>query len=286
MSDFPRIRHGNHHLLGDNEGYLYNSWCSECYSLDAHIHECFEFVYITEGSCIYTIEGREFVVSAGDLIFTVPNEIHSFSFPKKCMFKRHFLHVYPNFIADFPEAIGELLNFNTQHKNLIQAYLVEQHGLDKYFCDLRKYSNVSNPETYMMAKSCTFGIISKILHILRTQNSTSEITFSNTHINKIINYIHSHSTNAITLNEISENIHLSSVYISRLFKKETGMTLTEYLNMYRIVNAKNLILSGEKITILPEKCGFENYSTFYRAFVQYTGTSPEKFRNTAKAQQG
>ncbi|MBR0366104.1 MAG: AraC family ligand binding domain-containing protein, partial [Clostridia bacterium] len=62
--------------------------------MQSHLHEFYEFVYITKGELIYTIEGREHCVSMGDLIFTRPNELHAYSFPKKTAFERRVLSVY------------------------------------------------------------------------------------------------------------------------------------------------------------------------------------------------
>lgn len=277
-AEYKTVRHGTHYLLGEGEGYAYNSWKSECYTLASHMHECFEFVYVKEGTCIYTIEGKEFVVSSGDIIFTCPNEIHLFSFPQKCMFERHFLHVYPNYVKNFQTVADELLLRSHEHKNLIPAYLVEQYNLDKYFTDLRYYHDISALETYMIAHSCITGLMAKICNILRTTEINCDSSFQNNYINKILRYIHIHSAESISLSNIADDVHITPVYVSKLFKKETGMTLKSYINMYRIVKAKNFMLAGYRIIDLPDKCGFKDYSTFYRAFLKYSGISPEEFK--------
>lgn len=279
---YERFHHGNHRKLGGKDGYVYNCRRSETYTLKSHLHECFEFVYITEGTCVYTVEGTEFVVSAGDIIFTAPNEIHSFSFPQKGMFYRQFLHVYPNYITEFPDIMQYITQQSSARRNLIPSYIVKQYDLDRYFNDLHFYRIDDTPETFMMAKACAMGLIAKISTLLRRGYITHTSHFQNRHINNIMQYISMHNAQPITLNDIAAEIHVSAVYVSKLFKKETGMTLKSYINMCRIVNAKNLILAGEKIIELPEKCGFENYSTFYRAFVKYAGISPEDFKKSNK----
>lgn len=274
-----RLKHGNHSLLGTNDGYVYSGRRSICYTLKSHVHDCYEFVYITEGSCIYTVEGKEFIISPGDIIFTCPNELHSFSFPEECMFDRQFLHIYPKYIEKYSDVASLLLLFSSEHKNHIPAYLVEQYALNKYFEDLKQYHDESRPETFMIAYSSAIGLMAKISNILQTTDIETTAQFSNKHINKILRYIDLHYTRPIVLDDIANEVFMSTVYISKLFKRETGMTLKAYVNMCRIVNAKNLILAGETITSVHSKCGFENYSTFYRAFIKYVGMSPEEFKN-------
>lgn len=271
--------HGNH-VLGSSDGYLYCNRHFLVKSVEPHIHSFYEFIYITEGTCVYNIDGVEFVTSPGDLIFTCPSNIHAFTFPKKCEFTRQFLRVYPDYIKDFPEVSARLHYHSANHKNHIPAYLVEQYGLDQYFSDLNSYNNIEQPETFMIALSCVTGLLAKVNHILQNTDTEDVKLFENKHINKILEYITSHFAQSITLDDIAAEVHMSAVYISKLFKEETGMTLKSYINMYRVVHAKNLILGGEKISSLYEKCGFENYSTFYRAFVKCVGMSPECFKNS------
>lgn len=80
--------HGNHRMMGENDGYMYRYERSAGYQLNSHIHACYEFVYFIEGRLMYTVEGCEYFVSPGDIIFTRPCELHSFSFPQKCVFER------------------------------------------------------------------------------------------------------------------------------------------------------------------------------------------------------
>lgn len=282
MSD-TLIKHGNHYLLGNGNGYAYSHRRSMGYTLNSHLHDCYEFVYISEGSCLYIVDGKEFMLSTGDIIFTCPNSLHSFSFPKECMFDRQFLHVYPNLIKAFPDIAAKLFLAGSEHKNHIPSYLVEQYKLDKYFSELHKYSDNAMNETFMIAYSCAMGLISKISIILSNVDMRNTASINNKNISKILQYIDCHFLEPISLNDIAESIYMSTVYICKLFKRETGMTLKSYINMYRIVKAKNLILDGEKISSLHNKCGFENYSTFYRSFIKYVGMSPEQFKNFGSA---
>lgn len=285
MNDY-KFNHGTHHRLGDNDGYVYCARRSWCYTASFHTHTCFEFVYFTEGTCVYTVEGKEFIIAPGDIIFTCPNELHSFSFPKECSFERQFIHVYPDLVHKFEDIAKKLIHFSSMHKNHIPGYLAEKHGLPSHFNDLRKYHPDFAPETEMLAYSSIFALMAKICYLLRTANIDKRPDFSNSHINNIIRCIDVNYTHPISLDAIADELHISTVYLSKLFKKETGMTIKSYINMRRIVDAKNHIFAGDKITTLPQKCGFDNYPTFYRAFVKYTGVSPDEFRQRAVSDTG
>lgn len=272
------IAHGNHRILGQNNGYIYRYCRSDGYELTSHLHECYEFVYITEGHCVYTIEGREHIVSPGDLIFTRPNELHSFSFPEKCTFTRQFLHIYSEYIDEFPVFDEFFHSEKYIDKGLIPSYLVEKYEIDNIFSTLQKYSDISYQETYLIAYSSAIQLMAKIMLILKTEKLNSQNNTNHKSINNIINYINFHLKEDISLDDIANATFMSPVYISRLFKSKIGMNLKTYINMRRIVIAKNMMLQNEKISNIYDKCGFKNYSTFYRAFVRFVGMSPEQFK--------
>lgn len=284
MKTIDYARHGNHFISDENDGYAYRYECSEGYRLNSHIHACYEFVYCTKGRLIYTVEGVEYFVSSGDMIFTRPNELHSFSFPEKCVFERQFFHIYPNYIKGFPEIMRRIKVYCNGKKNYLPAQLVERYGLHRIFGVLRQYDDETIPETYAAAYGCALLLMARMSEILNAVDFGKMSQITNPTVHKMLQYISSELTEKITLDDLSKATFLSPVYAGALFKKEMGMNVKEYINMRRIVLAKNRILSGEKIGSLYLECGFENYSTFYRAFSKYAGMSPDKFKKLSTAQ--
>ena len=268
-----KIVHGNH--IGNN-GYMYCFCKSESNTYVAHIHDCYEFIYITEGFCLYTIEGKGYFVMSGDLIFTRPGELHSFSFPDECVFSRHFLHIYPEYIASIPILKEFYESYNGSL--LIPSYFVERYSLDKIYETLKEYSDTTKPETPIIAYSCAVQLMARVMKLVRDEDISEQRMCANENVHKIMQYVDQHFRSKITLDKVSETFGLSKYHISHEFKKNIRMTLTAYINMKRITLAKNLILGGEKSKDVFQKCGFNEYSTFYRAFLNFVGMSPDEFK--------
>ncbi|MDO5398836.1 MAG: AraC family transcriptional regulator [bacterium] len=278
MENINYIRHGNHYLSDETDGYAYRYAISNGYTLESHLHNCYEFVYCTEGNLIYTVEGCEYFVSPGDMIFTRPNELHSFSFPESCLFERQFFHIYPNYIKDFPEIMRLIKPYHNGRKNYIPAHLVEQYELHRIFTTLKQCYGETKEITFAIAYACAILMMAKMNEILESVDFDEIRPLTNPTIQKILQYIDSMLTKKITLDDIAKITFLSPVYVSALFKKEMGMNITEYINMRRIVLVKNRILTGGKISSVYIDCGFNNYSTFYRAFSKYVKMSPDEFK--------
>ncbi|GAA0182734.1 PocR ligand-binding domain-containing protein [Clostridium sediminicola] len=101
-------------------------------------------------------------------------------------------------------------------------------------------------------------------------------------IKKAINYINKNYMNNISLDKVSSYVHLNSSYFSTMFKKELGMSFTNYLNKVRIENSKAL-LSDLNYTILDIAIivGFDDQSYYSRVFKKLTGKTPKEYRNNS-----
>jgi two-component system response regulator YesN len=95
---------------------------------------------------------------------------------------------------------------------------------------------------------------------------------------KVNCYIENNYMYPITIEEISESIHLSSNYVGRQYKKETGENVLQHLNEYRIEKAKQLLIEGKyQISEITFKVGYSNPAYFSNVFSKITGVSPKKF---------
>lgn len=97
------------------------------------------------------------------------------------------------------------------------------------------------------------------------------------------NYILKHLYQDISLSELAEFIGLNHKYLSTLFHKEVGLTLTEYISTNKIEEAKHLLMSSNhSILDIATWLGFHDQSHFTRTFKKLTGTTPKKFRDDKK----
>lgn len=92
-------------------------------------------------------------------------------------------------------------------------------------------------------------------------------------------YIQQNFARSFSLEELSETIGVSKSYLSRIFKVDTGISLWDYLNRYRIQKAKELLLTtNESITAIAGDVGYEDTSYFSRVFHEIAGCSPRAYR--------
>lgn len=99
-------------------------------------------------------------------------------------------------------------------------------------------------------------------------------------IRKCISFINENYKRNITLTEAAEFVDVSNSYLSLLFKQETGINFSNYLNNYRIEEAKKLLKSSNlKIYEISFKVGFDSPYYFSKVFKDITGTTCKDYKN-------
>ncbi|RRJ65794.1 response regulator [Paenibacillus oralis] len=91
-------------------------------------------------------------------------------------------------------------------------------------------------------------------------------------------YIKSRLSEDITVGECAAHVHLSASYFSSLFKKVTGMTVTQYTTSERIQKAKLLLVEGAQVQEVAAAVGYEERRYFSEMFKKITGQTPSEFR--------
>ena len=83
----------------------------------------------------------------------------------------------------------------------------------------------------------------------------------------------------ISIKHIADHVHLAPQYVCTLFKKNVGMTITDFIDRERIDLAKRLMLISDRpLYEIAESCGFSDYNYFSNIFRKITGTCAREYR--------
>ncbi|MBK1809969.1 helix-turn-helix domain-containing protein [Clostridium sp. YIM B02505] len=111
------------------------------------------------------------------------------------------------------------------------------------------------------------------VHKIRSENYSINVV-------KCKNYVFEHLYEKITVSQIADHLSMNANYLSHLFKKEVGISISEYIQKERIEEAKKLIRTGEKsLADIYAPLSFIDQSHFTKTFKKITGINPKEYKS-------
>lgn len=121
----------------------------------------------------------------------------------------------------------------------------------------------------------------KDFSVSKVEPQAKSLGYNAEYISLLLDYMHKHYQDSITLAVLSEEFHLSAAYISRLFKEQLGIGFKEYLNQIRINNAVYLLVNTDRSLLdISMECGFPNNKSFIEGFKQVYNETPNHYRKS------
>lgn len=143
---------------------------------------------------------------------------------------------------------------------------------DMFFCeDERKlYRNAPNSSFDLLKWLNQFA--GQAIIMIKKNSQSETIT------QKVKSYIADHFNENINRQELADMLFVNSDYLSRVFNKEAGIQIPDYIMQIRMEEAKRLLHTDDSISNIAVRIGMDNYSYFSTVFKKYTGLSPMEYR--------
>lgn len=221
------------------------------------------------------VEGKNYSLETGDIIVIRRHEMHRiFHHSTDVLYSRCVLMVSPEFFRTH-----NCLQYERQFKeindgvgNKINAKVVRSSGLYDAFLRAKKYSDSFNVKDSPVLQA----IVIEILHLINEVTLFAHDDIPNNQIKEIMTFINNKYIENISLEEIADKFFISKYHLCHIFKKATGLSVHRYITQKRINKTRELVADGENITSAVLNSGFNNYSTFYRAYMREYGKPPKQ----------
>jgi AraC-like DNA-binding protein len=246
-----------------------------------HFHPEYEIVYVEGTSGTRHVGDHTSVYEGSDLVFIGPNIPHlNFDYGVRTACEQVIIQMKENFLGkDFLE-IPELAS--------IKALFEKSHfGLS--FTGLTK--QIAGEKLKQLPKLDHFDQLISLLYILRLLASSDEVSILNHapagnkslqkeqyRMDTIYKYVESHFDQKPDVNIIAEQVNLTTAAFCRFFRKNTKMTFTDFVNQYRINQAKNYLLQDKTVSETCFAVGFESLSYFNKLFRKMENENPSEFK--------
>lgn len=241
-----------------------------------HAHDVCELYYFINGEADYFVEGNVYSLQKNDILIMRQGETHCLQIKPVDTYERLTVHFSPSVISEnFSEEF--LRPFYKRPLGRLNLYRAKDFESDFYLACIQKIKKSidDNKDTAHIITPLA-ALIAEISDAYEKFGEKEDKESNKSIAVEMVDYINSHLVEALSLEKIAEHFFISTSQANRIFKKSIGSSIWEYVIIKRLMAAKEMIEKGEGARTASEKCGFSDYSAFYRAYRKKFGTSPKK----------
>lgn len=263
-----------------------------------HTHNFYELNIVMTGNGKHFVNDSSFYITSGDLFIMPPYISHGYSFTSSTYSIFHLLfnkHFFKKYEVQLKELSGYQILFNIDplirtQQNAVSSFLhidvAENYNLTRVFKELTVLSSEAKNNTETKKEYLALYIIAKICDMLEdekgTYNKNKQYLFD---LLKSIEYIHLNYGEKIELETLYTISCMSRSTYIRYFKQLFNSTPIDYIQNYRLRQAKALLKHTNKSsTSIANECGFFDGAHFSRLFKEKYQVSPSQYRVLPESQ--
>ena len=226
----------------------------------------FEIELPTEDEGISFFGQTGYSVTKNHILCAKPGQLRHTKLPYRCF----FIHVeaediyYSRILENLPDILA--IEGRETYKNLFESIIAAKAA--------------PSEETELLLQSRFLELLYLLMRESKAIRYRSMAGQANTEVVKrAVEYIRAHYAEDVTLDDMAENVHLSSIYFHNMFKAAIGVTPHKFLLSVRLDEAKKQLAASTKpFAEIAASCGFPSQSYFNFVFKREFGITPRKYR--------
>lgn len=240
-----------------------------------HTHERCEIFCVFRGNGFYVTEGVRHVFERGRIFLMRPGEMHLAELigdePRESL----AFHFDPSIVDGIDPERRLLTPFFDRPLGTNNVYDHSALASTEIYSLFQQMQEIGN-DNYENCAHCSALLLSVLSELKRLfdakQYAQPNSKFST--IQSLVHYVNQNLTSDLSIDALCEKFHLSRAQLDRSFKHHTGSTVWAYITAKRLLLTKEYIADGMHATEAAAACGFQEYSTFFRAYRKKFGSSP------------
>ncbi|MEN6315923.1 MAG: AraC family transcriptional regulator [Clostridiaceae bacterium] len=252
-----------------------------------HFHESFEIIFYIKSQNKAYINDIAYDLNSNDILIIPPRQIHSIQYTPSIPYMRYVLYFSCSFIQSTLDTMGcsDILSYfeSIPYKKITLNPASINHFsqlFHLFYQQRKKMSSYKELPSSPILIAYTITLLIEIYEQFKICNVNHAVQTEQTPITeKIIKYINRNYAENINLKDLENAFFVSKYYICRLFHENLGVSVIEYLQYKRIIEAQKLLDDTDRPIIdICFNCGFNNIQHFYRVFKKISQMTPQQYR--------
>ena len=263
--------------------YYDNLALFDFHCIEWHWHVEFEFVYVEKGTAVFCVGEKQVTLETGQGLFVNSKILHRF-YSKEGAVIPNFVFI-ATFIAPQSSLIYKKYVEPIEHSTLEGLTFLPEipwqadvlHVMEK-IVKVQKEEKDAELKTSFLIQELWYLIY---LHVEETklEEKKEDFTSSQARLQLMMQYIHKHFGEKISLEDIAEQAVVSKSTALNLFRRYLHDTPVHYLLKYRLQESASLLVTTQKkVIVIAQNVGFENVDYFCKMFKKYYKMTPTEYR--------
>lgn len=246
-------------------------------AVDFHYHEFCKLMLLVSGSGSYVVQGSRYLLQSGDVVLIDSRSVHRPEIESKTPYERIIIYISPEFLHRESTGDCDLSQcFSGQQGHVLRLKEPERKKLFDLAQALERELNKNAFGRQIASQAILLRMLVQIGREKRRGDDQSPQPFTpeNKRVREIMEYLEDHLEEDLCIDALAERFYISKFHMMRLFRRETGETVGDYLCQRRLLRARELMEAGMRATQACYRSGFRSYSSFTRSYSKHFGSTP------------
>ncbi len=248
---------------------------------DLHMHDFYEIFCFVSGQATYMVEGNMYELRPGTVLIMRNSEIHRIIINGTERYERYVINFSPDIMIKRgipPSLLDPFVNRPLGEQNIYLADEFKHTNIYSTILNMCEEYRCLGDETVLYTKISS--MLCSIAYVFEHYPKRDKFLSEDRIPRMLINYINDNITTDLSIENISKHLNVSPTHLSRIFKKISDVTIYQYILSKRLALSQQYLAQGTKTAIVAQECGFNDYTTFFRAYKKKFGCAPKEGKGT------
>ena len=243
--------------------------------IEYHYHTFHKVIMLLAGKAGYAIEGERYDLSPGDFVLVGRGSIHRPEVAEDDFYERMILYIDPAYLTSLSTEDCDLESCFRQAQTAFRYVYRDEGGsrVRQLFETLARTSREGGYGAALLERAQFLELMVEVNRVCRGGHQV-QAAAGDRKVVALLQYLNLHLTEELSIDQLAERFYISKYHMMRRFRQETGYSIHGYLTEKRLLLAQRLLAQGVSPSEAGERAGYQDYSTFSRAYKKHFGRGP------------